>query len=209
MKNVFISERLAQELPDWVPYLLWYAIADHWEMHGERQVFELTHERGMQRIRHTQDFPPYENALEFPCPEAVDAVIVVRISKVKTVMMLAEEENNGHNRRPGIVPGFSAVWRRKFMFDNPKYLTRGVQSTIPGWLVLLMWSTIEGMQVEQKDYLQVFRLQKTERGQRIWHEQEQPPYLYQMDVPCTDAVDAKIFVIDDGTHSTMLLADEY
>ena len=97
MKNVFISERLAQELPHWAPYLLWYAIADHWEMHGERQVFELTHERGMQRIRHTQDFPPYENAVEFPCPEAVDAVIVVRISKVKTVMMLAEEENNGHN----------------------------------------------------------------------------------------------------------------
>lgn len=95
------------------------------------------------------------------------------------------------------------------MFDNPKYLTKGVQSTIPGWLTLLMWSIIEGMQVEHKDYLQVFRLQKTERGQRIWHEQERPPYLYQMDVPCTDAVNAKIFVIDDGTHSTMLLADEY
>ena len=95
------------------------------------------------------------------------------------------------------------------MFDNPKYLTKGVQSTIPGWLTLLMWSIIEGMQVEHKDYLQVFRLQKTERGQLIWHEQERPPYLYQMDVPCTDAVNAKIFVIDDGTHSTMLLAEEY
>ena len=95
------------------------------------------------------------------------------------------------------------------MFENPKYLTRGVQSTIPGWLVLLLWSMIEGMQVEHKDYLQVFRLRKTERGPRIWHEQEQPPYLYQLDVPCTDAVDAKIFVIDDGTHSTMLLAEEY
>ena len=95
------------------------------------------------------------------------------------------------------------------MFNNPKYLTRGVQSTIPGWLVILLWHLIEIMPVEHKDYLQVFRLQKTERGQRIWHEQEQPPYLYQMDVPCTDAVDAKIFVIDDGTHSTMLLAEEY
>ena len=28
VKNVFISERLAQELPEWVPYLLWYAVAD-------------------------------------------------------------------------------------------------------------------------------------------------------------------------------------
>ena len=95
------------------------------------------------------------------------------------------------------------------MFENPKYLTKGVQSTIPGWLVLLMWSMIEGMQVEHKDYLQVFRLQKTGRGQHITHTQEQPPYQYELDVPCTDAVNAKIFVIDDATHSTMLLAEEY
>ena len=97
MKHVFISERLAQELPEWVPYLLWYTISEHWDTHGERQVFELTYERDMQRIRHAQEFPPYENMVEFPCPEAVDTAIVVRISKVKTVMMLAEEENNGHN----------------------------------------------------------------------------------------------------------------
>ena len=95
------------------------------------------------------------------------------------------------------------------MFNNPKYLTKGVQSSIPGWLVLLMWSMIEGMQVEHKDYLQVFRLRQTATGQHITHTQEQPPYQYELDVPCTDAVNAKIFVIDDGTHSTMLLAEEY
>ena len=95
------------------------------------------------------------------------------------------------------------------MFENPKYLTRGVQDTIPGWLVILLWHLFEIMPVEQKDYLQVFRLSRTGTGQHITHTQEQPPYLYQMDVPCTDAVDAKIFVIDDGTHSTMLLAEAY
>ena len=36
------------------------------------------------------------------------------------------------------------------MFNNPKYLTRGVQSTIPGWLVILLWHLIEIMPVEQK-----------------------------------------------------------
>ena len=36
-----------------------------------------------------------------------------------------------------------------------------------------------------------------------------PPYRYELDVPCDDAVDAKVFVIDDLTHSTMLLAEEY
>ena len=95
------------------------------------------------------------------------------------------------------------------MFNNQRYVTRGITNTVPLVTQIILWDCIDSMKVERKDYLQVFRLQKTERGQRIWHEQEQPPYLYQMDVPCTDAVDAKIFVIDDGTHSTMLLAEEY
>lgn len=95
------------------------------------------------------------------------------------------------------------------MFNNPKYLTKGVQSTIPGWLINLLWFMVAAMEVSQQDYLQVFRLQKTERGQHITHTQEQPPYQYELDVPCTDAVNAKIFVIDDATHSTMLLAEEY
>ena len=78
-------------------YSLGAAYADHWETHGEQQVFRLIREHGMQRIRHTQKFPPHENVVEFPCPDAVDAVIVVRISKTETVMMLAAEESNGHN----------------------------------------------------------------------------------------------------------------
>ena len=47
------------------------------------------------------------------------------------------------------------------MFQNDKYLTRGVSQTIPNWLVILLWHLIEIMPVERKDYLQVFRLQKT------------------------------------------------
>ena len=95
------------------------------------------------------------------------------------------------------------------MFNNPKYLTKGVQSSIPGWLVILLWRLIEIMPVERKAYLQVFRLRRTGTGQHITHTQEQPPYQYDLDVPCTDAMNAKIFVLDDGTHSTMLLAEEY
>lgn len=96
MKNVFISERLAQELPEWVPYLLWYAVADHWETHGEQQIFKLIREHGMQRFG-IRGISAARKVVEFPCPDAVDAVIVVRISKTETVMMLAEEESNGHN----------------------------------------------------------------------------------------------------------------
>ena len=95
------------------------------------------------------------------------------------------------------------------MFNNQKFLTRGIESEIPSWLVHLIWHMVLTMEVKEKDYLQVFKLTKTPVGQHIVHEQEQPPYHYELDVPCGDAVNAKVFVIDDLTHSTMLLAEEY
>ncbi|MGO5027819.1 DUF960 family protein [Candidatus Agathobaculum pullicola] len=95
------------------------------------------------------------------------------------------------------------------MFQTPKYLTRGIQCTLPAWLVILLWNLIDCIPNEQRDYLQVFRLTRIGTGQHIAHSQEQPPYSYEMKVPCNDAVNAKIFVIDDQTHSTMLLAEEY
>ncbi len=95
------------------------------------------------------------------------------------------------------------------MFNNQKFLTRGIESEIPSWLVHLMWHMVLTMEVEEKDYLQVFKLTKTPTGQHIVHEQEQPPYRYELDIECPNAVDAKVFVIDDRTYSTMLLAEEY
>ena len=95
------------------------------------------------------------------------------------------------------------------MFENSKFLTRGIETEIPPWLIHLMWYMILTMETDEKDYLQVFNLTKTPTGQHIIHTQEQPPYRYELDVSCPDAVDAKLFVIDDKTHSTMLLASEY
>ena len=96
------------------------------------------------------------------------------------------------------------------MFENAKYITKGVNEEIPPWLVNLMWFMISQMEVESKDYLQVFELKKQPDGkQYICHKQEQPPYKYEMQLECKTAVNAKIFVIDDQTHSTMLLAEEY
>ena len=47
------------------------------------------------------------------------------------------------------------------MFQNPKHLTRGIQCTLPAWLVILLWSQIERIPDEQRDSLQVFRLFRT------------------------------------------------
>ena len=95
------------------------------------------------------------------------------------------------------------------MFNHQKFLTRGIESEIPAWLVHLMWHMVLMMEVSEKDYLQVFTLTKTPTGQTHRPRAGQPPYRYELDVPCDDAVNAKVFVIDDLTHSTMLLAEEY
>mgnify|MGYP000146336764 CR=1 FL=1 len=95
------------------------------------------------------------------------------------------------------------------MFNKSKLPDARDRSEIPSLADNLMWHMVLTMEVKEKDYLQVFKLMKTPTGQHIVHEQEQPPYRYELDVPCDDAVDAKVFVIDDLTHSTMLLAEEY
>ena len=92
------------------------------------------------------------------------------------------------------------------MFENQKFLTHGITAQLPLWMINMLWLMIL---TSEKDYLQVFTLTKTPTGQHIVHEQEQPTYRYELDVPCDDAVDAKVFIIDDLTHSTMLLAEEY
>ncbi len=97
-------------------------------------------------------------------------------------------------------------------------------------LQLFMWQCIDDMP-PPKDYLQIFKLSNENGQQKITHIQEEPEYkreyLLTTGTPIympalrsnskyRDGLDArsgifegKIFVIDDETHSTMLLAEEY
>lgn len=102
----------------------------------------------------------------------------------------------------------SDLWRI-LMFQNPRYLTRGVQEVILLELQLLMWDALEAVP-EPKDYFQVFRLSSVDGIQRIEHKQEQPPYKREYLLPTVEnPITAKVYIIDDGDHSTMLLAEEY
>ncbi len=62
-----------------------------------------------------------------------------------------------------------------------------------------------------KDYLQVFKLTLEDGKQKIVHSQEEPEFKQEYLLKLADApiFIGKIFVIDDGEHSTMLLASEY
>ena len=94
------------------------------------------------------------------------------------------------------------------MFNNDRYLTCGVDSTIPLELQLFLWECIDRLPAP-KDYLQVFELKPAGNLQSITHTSEKPEYrmeyLFSTDSPITE----KLYVIDAGDHSTMLLASEY
>ena len=94
------------------------------------------------------------------------------------------------------------------MFNNNRYLIRGVQLEIPLELQLFMWDCISKMTIE-RDYLQVFKLSSDGKLQTVVHSQEQPEYQKSYSFIFPTHINAKVFVIDDGDHSTMLLAEEY
>ena len=94
------------------------------------------------------------------------------------------------------------------MFNNPKFITKGVSENIPPPLQFLLWELIHNIPVD-KDYLQVFCLSVDNGRQRIKHTQEVPEYSNEYVLDIDKPITAKIFVIDDETHSTMLMNYEY
>ena len=95
------------------------------------------------------------------------------------------------------------------MFNNPRYCTRGISNELPLMLQIILWGLIDSMEVAEKDYLQIFCLSAESGKQKITHTQEQPDYCKEYLFPSEEPITAKIFVIDDETHTTMLLAEEY
>ena len=96
------------------------------------------------------------------------------------------------------------------MFDKERYLTRGVSNKIPFEIQLLMWSMIEELKVN-KDYLQVFEVNPiNDNLLKIEHRQEVPKYKKEIIVRNIGINSKeKIFVIDEGEYSTMMLSEEY
>ena len=94
------------------------------------------------------------------------------------------------------------------MFNNSRYLTCGVDSSIPIELQLFLWECVERMPAP-KDYLQVFDLEQVGCMQSITHRSEKPEYRKVYLLPSDSPITEKLYIIDDGDHSTMLLAEEY
>ena len=94
------------------------------------------------------------------------------------------------------------------LFQNPHYLTRGVDAEIPFELQLFMWGCVSNLP-EERDYLQVFNLEPLGDMQRISHTSEQPEHHMEYIIPTDKPITAKLYVIVSIEYSTMLLAEEY
>ena len=94
------------------------------------------------------------------------------------------------------------------MFTNQRYLTRGIEASVPIRLQTLLWNLID-LLPPKRDYMLVFRLEPFGGMQQVIHTSEEPEYKKVFLFPSDDPVTAKIYVIDDDTHTTMLLAEEY
>lgn len=94
------------------------------------------------------------------------------------------------------------------LFQNDRYMTRGVNAEIPLTVQLFIWNCIDHLP-EERDHFQVFVLEPMGVMQRISHTSEQPEYHMEYLILSDNPITAKLYVIDDGDHTTMLLAEEY
>lgn len=109
-----------------------------------------------------------------------------------------------------------SVTEDQTMFQNSRYLTKGVQIDIPIETQMFMWELIDERirKGAKLDYLQVFNLsiKKDSVGnylQVIEHMQEVQKYKKRYSICVEKCLNEKIFVIDSEAYSTMLLASEY
>lgn len=94
------------------------------------------------------------------------------------------------------------------MFNNQRYLTKGVQAEIPLELQIFMWECV-GRMSEPKDYFQVFKLENFNGIQKVTHFSEQPEYRKEYLIKTDNPITEKVYIIDSDEYSTMLLAEEY
>lgn len=98
-----------------------------------------------------------------------------------------------------------------------RYMTVGVTDQLPDELKIYCWETIgrKSLSGVEMDYLQIFEFDFDDKTNvvKIVHRQEQPEFEDIYHLSLSEKINTfnvnKIYVIDDETHQTMLLPDEY
>jgi len=96
--------------------------------------------------------------------------------------------------------------------DKPCFKTRGIEEKLPLVLQMYLWQLMFEVK-ENRDYLQVFELKEDTLGgdglQVIVHSQEEPEMTNTHCYVTDDPISARVYIIEDSTHFTMLLSSEY
>lgn len=99
------------------------------------------------------------------------------------------------------------------MFNkNNRYMTRGIKETLDISLQMMLWKMVDDLKEIELDYLQVFRIRRSNEELIIDHTQEVPEYkkIYTFNkLSSLVEEDLKIFIIDENDYNIMLLAEEY
>ena len=99
-----------------------------------------------------------------------------------------------------------------------RYITRGINESIPLDLQILLWHMVEEKDNQpHTDYLHIFKLQEDDNMLSITHEQEQPAYKLEYHYinyeKNQNALPKKVYVIReddvDAFYYVMLLPEEY
>ncbi|HDK4804779.1 TPA: DUF960 domain-containing protein [Staphylococcus aureus] len=102
--------------------------------------------------------------------------------------------------------------------NTNRYITRGINESIPLDLQILLWNMVKERDNQpHTDYLHIFRLQEDENILSITHEQEQPAYKLEYHyinyVKNQNTLPKKVYVIRENDvdvfYYVMLLPEEY
>ena len=100
-----------------------------------------------------------------------------------------------------------------FEQDKPRYATQQIASNVSVEIQELLWRIVDSRRNNQEplDYLQVFHLQRNGDMQMITNKQEQPSMKKEVSLKLKEnqPIDTTIWIIDDGSHCTMLFPSDY
>ena len=102
------------------------------------------------------------------------------------------------------------------MFDNKRYLTRGIASEVPLTIQLLIWQMIDKLRDKRSkvDYLQVFKVKHSDRHIIIEQSSSEPEFktTFEFHTASVGTEEAgqvyTVWVIDDGEQTLMLFPEE-
>lgn len=101
----------------------------------------------------------------------------------------------------------------KFMFNSKEnfYVTSGVKESIHPIIISEMIESIFRIKNSMEvDYLQIFNIVNEQGKIRIKHFQEVPEFEEEFIIKgIPNEFEGTVYIIDDLTHSTVLLSDEY